>query len=230
MKYTRIICTIFIILCLGFIGYFIIYPEVKVSRKIYIPDIVGLSVEDGQSRLEDLHAKYEIVYEDGNEDKKIVRTMPCADTIISEYQTVYVYVSKKKPSEVENLKGRNYDDVLSILDEYKQAGANVNILYKKDNSLEKNTIIAQYPTRGIISEKLEITLTISYIDLRISMPYFVGKNVNEALTFCATNGFKIKTIFVSSEYPKYTILFQENQHMEQLYINSGQYLTFYVAK
>lgn len=226
-KLIMIIFTLSTMLLIFFLG---IYPFIKHENVIAIPQICNLTEIEGKEILDSKKIKYEIIYVDGIGDK-IKKTVPEANSLIKQSQTITVYVEQKKSEKVKNMVNMTKDDAKIILDDYlNRYNIQYEIVTREVSEGINDVVLEQSIYDTSLDEISKIIITISKCEYYITMPNFVGENYKKAFEFCKENGFLFEGIYVNSILDTDTIIYQETDDGSNLRKNSNNKLLFYIAK
>lgn len=226
-KLIMIIFALSTMLLIFFLG---IYPFIKEENVISIPQICNLKETEGKEILDSKKIKYEIIYVDGV-DNKIQRTVPEANSLIKQSQTITVYVEQKKSEKIKNMVNMTIDDAKIILDDYlKRYSIQYEIITKSVPDGINDIVLEQNIYDTNLDEISKIVITISKCEYYITMPNFIGENYKKAFEFCKENGFLFEGIYVNSILDTDTIIYQETDEGSNLRKNSNNKLLFYIAK
>ena len=174
--------------------------------------------------------KYEIIYVDGIGDK-IKKTVPEANSLIKQSQTITVYVEQKKSEKVKNMVNMTKDDAKIILEDYlNRYNIQYEIVTREVSDGINDVVLEQSIYDTNLDEISKIIITISKCEYYITMPNFVGENYKKAFEFCKENGFLFEGIYVNSILDTDTIIYQETDDGSNLRKNSNNKLLFYIAK
>lgn len=226
-KLIMIIFALSTMLLIFFLG---IYPFIKEENVIAIPQICNLKETEGKEILDSKKIKYEIIYIDGIDDK-IKKTVPEANSLIKQSQTITVYVEQKKSEKIKNMVNMTIDDAKIILDDYlNRYNIQYEIITKEVSDGINDVVLEQSIYDTNLDEISKIIITISKCEYYIIMPNFVGENYKKAYKFCKENGLLFEGIYVNSILDTDTIIYQETDEGSNLRKNSNNKLLFYIAK
>lgn len=148
------------------LGIFVVtlLPGLTAPNDVEVPDVSKMELEDAISEL--VSAGFEVgdtidISSDEVEEGLVVKTDPKAGTTAKEGATVDVYQSiGKEKLELEDYTGRQYDDVVRLLE--KQNFKDITKIEVYDSS-EPGTIVKQTPEEGeeVIPDDTEIEFTVS---------------------------------------------------------------------
>lgn len=130
-----------------------------------IPDVYGMSLENGRNQLEDLGLKVKVenVFSDTVDENDIVKTSPKKGEKVKLGSTVTIYVSKGKETktvEMPDLVGKDLDDAEYVLKKAKLEVGSVDEKYS--DTYKKGQVIWQSEDAGDeVKEKTKIDLVVS---------------------------------------------------------------------
>ena len=154
MIFRKLIMPIISLLVFGFVIYYFLYPTFKKEDLIVVPSVSGHSLTDAKEDLNEIGAKYKIIYEESELDEDIViKIVPQEGSVINSGQTIVIYVSKQEEEKIDNYVGQLVDDVKDNLKDYE---IDFKIEKIKDNTKENGTILSQIPLSGNLKDVKEI--------------------------------------------------------------------------
>lgn len=231
MKLKKILVPLVFIISVLWLFYFVIYPVIRDEKTIMVPNIIGLTEDEGIKIFKEKNIKYEIIYEESNVDDIVLRTNPSYNTLIKESFVVEIYVAQVKSEKILNMVGMAYEDALSYINYYQERfGIRINIKYEKNNLYDDNIVLYQSAKDDALDTIDEVTILISYSELWFKMPNFVGQTIDRLLIFQSEYGVFVKTIFVNSIFERNMIIYQDVLSGTKVYVDSNDEMTFYVAK
>ncbi len=182
---------IFLLIVIGLIVAFVVYPKLTEVPDVKIPDVSGLSIAEAEAKLKEkgLEVALEVEYVSSEdiEKGKVVKTSPSIGRIVKEGQTIILYESSgSEVYKIENYVGKNYIEVKTILEN--NYGLNV-VIEKMEPEDDK-----EYGEQEIIKQDLEVGTEVSkgtnitlYIpDIVLQYPDFTDGTwtVDDITKFC----------------------------------------------
>lgn len=227
MKLYKVLIPIIMVVFVGWVFYFFIYPTLKTEKVVVIPETTGLSLDEAIARLNEHNVKYKIVYQEGNDDL-VIGSSPKAGTIVKESFYVDLVVSQKEELLVVDLCGLSLEEASQFIKEYENRGINIVINYEESLNYMNNLIIKQSET-GKVADIDTLYLTVSKLNSLVKIPNFYLTHFKDVYAFTKENGISIKPIFIDSILPFGIVLSQDIKEGREIYKNSLTILTIYVA-
>lgn len=170
----------------------------KAVKEVSIPNVIGMTKEEGQSALEAANLKFKIAGEENSDKPKgtIIICSPEVGAKVKEGFTVSVYLSKgKEEISVPLVIGRYENTAKSILE---SSGFKVEIKYEHNNEEKRGIVINQDPKADDKTEKeATVTITVSLGEEKIGAKSVIGKKLKEAQEILGKE-FSIKTNEITS--------------------------------
>ena len=209
--------------------------QTTTTRSITIPDLTNLSQDQALAQLQSTGLKTNVVEEASPTVPKgfVVRTSPAFNTRVPSGTTVDVIVSSgKEITEVPDVKGKNTEEALTILEE---AGLKLATTVKEENSKDvaKDLIMEQSPAAGSqVSKGTEITITVSIGEETVRVPALQGTRWENAEANLKALGFTVIQQMVDSNQPEGTVVATSGEGTEQpvgseltVQVSNGQSVT-----
>lgn len=180
------------ILLLAAIAFFVLLMTLFISKilippsELSVPNLVGMTAEDAESKLSRLELNLNVVdevYNEKYEEGQIISQNPKKGVLVKKKETISVTVSKgSKDSIVPDLYGKSLDEATSLLKSKHLTVGNVKKTYSK--SVKENKVISQSISKGEHVERG------TAVDLEISLgeapyvivPNLIGNDINAAKT------------------------------------------------
>ncbi len=239
---TAIIVFLVIVLLAGVGALFVaLYPTLKGSDNVKIPDVSGLSVVEAEKVLQGegfvVEDETEKVVSDKYEKGIVVETNPKIGRTRAKGTKIKIVesVGKNETYTIENYVGKNYIEVQTKLESLYKMKVSVE---KKDveitDNMDLDNIIEQSIEPGkevIVSEDNPTAITLYIPNAYDKYPDFVGEgwSIDAVQEFAEKNGVQLYINYVeSSEYPAGTIIKQSREKGSKIY--SGASLNITVTK
>ena len=187
-----------------------------VPKVVKMPDVVGENREKAQKDLDDLLMNLKVVISEENSDTveagNVIRTEPAKGAVLSEGQTVIMWISLGKKIEsamMPNLLNQPKETAIELL-----RGQNLNLQFSSDEIFDSNValgcVVRTEPAGGeSLTTGQEVKLYISKGPETRTMPNLVGENINTAYNILTTAGFKQPFVnYVDSDMPKDVVVSQ----------------------
>jgi eukaryotic-like serine/threonine-protein kinase len=163
-KWPVILISTFLVLAILGLLAITFLPGLLSAKDVKIPDVSGMELDEAISKLKlsGLEVDKKIEIEDENVEKgKVVKTNPESGTTVKENSKINLYISTgKEKFELSDYVGRQYEDVIRLLDNYNFK--DIKKIEKHDDS-ESGTIISQNPSGGekVVPEETELEFEVS---------------------------------------------------------------------
>lgn len=228
--FKRIIMILYFLSSFLIIFFFGIYPFIKNDKIISVPDVVSLTENEARKVLDEKKIKYEIVYVEGNINQ-IQKTVPEANSLIKQAQTITIYVERKGDEIIKDLIDMSFSDAKQVLDNYKKKyNIEYEVLYRTVDDGIDDVVLEQSVYEKRLEDIKKIIITVSKCEYYSIMPNFVGLSYKEAFKYCKENGLIFEGIYINSILDEGTIIYQEIESGEKMRKNSKKKLLFYIAK
>ncbi|MBL4952635.1 Stk1 family PASTA domain-containing Ser/Thr kinase [Neobacillus sp. OS1-32] len=147
-KWPLVLVSIFLFLCVIGLLSALFLPGILSAKEVKVPNVSGMELDDAVSKLKQsglgIDKKIKITSEEV-EEGLVIKTDPEAGETVKEKAKVTLYISSgKKKLELSNYVGRNYDDVVRLLDDKFK---DIKKIEKHDDSAP-GTILSQNPPEG----------------------------------------------------------------------------------
>ncbi len=190
--------------------------------EIKVPDFKGMTLEEAIEEAEALGLNIEKgqeAYSPDQEKGLITSQSPSADTKVSEGKVIYVNISLgKKDGVVPDLADMDYKEAKKRLEEY---GFKLGLRKEVTSTKPKNTVVSQSIPAGSTAEK-GATIDVEVSDGKgkemKSVPFLIGKSVDEAKKEIQDAGFKVGNILYeeSNDFPKNSVVGQQYEGGSEL--------------
>lgn len=185
-----LISTFLVLAILGLLG-FTFLPGLLSAKDVKIPDVSGLELDEAISKLKisgiEVDKKIEIT-DENIEKGKVVKTDPESGTTVKENSKINLYISTgKEKFELSNYVGRQYEDVIRLLDNYNFK--DIRKIDKNDDS-EPGTILSQDPPSGekVVPEDTVLEFEISKGPEKIVLKDLTQYNLKGAQDYASLVG------------------------------------------
>ena len=181
-----------------------VFPKWFFPKEIEIPDVSGLEVEEAIEILEDLGFKIgETTRIPDNEipENHVIRTDPRAGRKVVEESEINLYVSTgKETMEMPDYIGRNYEEVLAIIQAQGIKFKDIKSETVYDDEAEKGIIISHLPEPGdeFVPEETVLIFKVSQGRETFILDDLTNYSENALKTYAETKGIKI--VVESEEY------------------------------
>ncbi|MEH7353064.1 Stk1 family PASTA domain-containing Ser/Thr kinase [Neobacillus drentensis] len=193
-KWPIILISTFLVLAILGLLTFIFLPGMMSAKDVKIPDISGMNVDDAISelKLKGLAAgnKIEIIDEKVKKGR-IIKTNPEIGTTVKENSKITLYISSgKEKYELSDYVGRQYEDVLRLLDN--QNFKDIKKIEKTDDS-DPGTIINQNPSGGkkVVPEETVLEFEVSKGPEKIVLKDLTQYNLQGAQDYASLVGLNL---------------------------------------
>ncbi|KAA0547983.1 Stk1 family PASTA domain-containing Ser/Thr kinase [Bacillus sp. BGMRC 2118] len=206
------VVTSLILLMIGIVAAFTVFPSLFLPSDVTVPDVSGKSYEAAYSELDKLGFEIDEpkeVFDDEIEEGKVVKTNPKSGVIAKEGSSITIYTSKgKEKTEIEDYIGQNYEDISDSLgDKFKE------VIIKSQSSSEvpAGEIIDQFPKTGEhVLEDTDLTLFVSTGPPTFELSNLVGYTIREVENYVAQWGLVLeKPKYINSEEAQKDIIIQQ---------------------
>lgn len=199
-----------ILVALGFLFAFLIYPMVKKVPDVIIPDVSDMTIVNAEKKLKEygLEVSKDIIEKSDEEIEKenVIRTEPRATSTVKKGSLVTLIVSTGPEGiKLEDYTGKNYLEVKGALE---SKGLHVIIEKKTVEDSEKykdkeNLVMEQMPKKNETLMKGD-TITLYIPDIVVTFPDFVNGNytIQEVQAFCDQNGIILNITYKETDLEK----------------------------
>ncbi len=167
-------------------------PSEETVKKVSMPKVVGLPVDEARMKLKELRLEPTLQYEESDTvEKDIVMAADIGvGASVEEGTVVTLTVSAgTKGIAVPGVQGLSYEEAYRRLTEQ---GFLVNRAENYSSSIEKGAVIAQTPTGGDkVPEGSVITLTVSLGRENVKVPNLVGMPGSDGMALITSQGLKV---------------------------------------
>jgi len=186
--------------------YLYVIPQLISEKKIEVPNLCNLPVEQAKALLKLSKLSYVISKEEEHEtlpEGSVISQEPLAGSIVSPNSTVKIVVSKGiKKIPLPNLIGKDVDTAKAVL--VSQGIANISIDRVYSKSVEKDKVVEMLPPPGtLVIKTAEVKLVISNGQqqlptppetAKITVPNVIGKPLSNASAIIVNKGLQIGEI------------------------------------
>lgn len=168
-----------------------------VGEFIEVPDIVGHTLEEAESLLDDCNLKYQLLPQESEEEpNKVIEQEPAAGEKVEEYSIIKIYYSQEAGNvTVPSVKNMSDTEAMTALEDAGLTVASTKKVY--DDSVKKGLVCGTDPVEGTSVEKgTSVVILISKgpeSDMA-TMPNIVGKKQEVALEKLADAGLEEGTV------------------------------------
>jgi len=223
----------FIILAIFLLWIYFIFisPKIFHRRVLVVPDVIHLSVEEAEERLNQEHISYRITYIESAKEEAL-KTIPYAGTKIKSDYVVELYVGMRMPKAYHSYLGQNYENVREEIEKMcLEHHLKLKIEYESSNQMSGMIIKESLIDGSILNEQTELKLVLSYNEETFLMPNLIGMNIEEALNLLSAYQFKVHINYYAAPIEEDLVLFQstapqtmvrkQNQSVLELYVSKG---------
>lgn len=195
-KWPIILISTFVILALLGILTVTVLPSMLAPKDIKIPDVSGKSFDDAVAALATKGFKIgstHSITDEKIEKGKVIRTDPEAGITAKEGSKIDIYSSAgKEKTELSDYKGRQFDDVLSLLDTKNFKDIKKTEIYSDS---DPGTIIDQNPPAGkkVVPENTVIEFKVSKGLQKITLKDLTEYNLKGVQDYASLSGLSIDT-------------------------------------
>ena len=227
-----ILFTISIILGLLLTGFFFVGPLINRIGNVYLPDVVGLSVDEAVFRLNSLDL--EVVVEEVVDDAagKVIRMRPTGNQEIKEKSEVILYVGVEINT-MPNIENKYYQDIISEVDLIKAKYQNeVIVIDEVDNDLPIGYVKKQIPEYGaIINEDTTIIIYRVIHDNIVIIPNMIGWSIDDVRNFQNKNDLFFEYVFdYYFDFTENQVIAQSAKPGQEIIKNGKNYITITISK
>ncbi|HET9769628.1 MAG TPA: Stk1 family PASTA domain-containing Ser/Thr kinase [Acidimicrobiia bacterium] len=170
--------------------------------EVRVPDVVGETLDDAQSRLRDAGFDYRVVSEtsDSVDAGKVTRTDPAGGTSAAKGSEIKLYVSTgKEQVEIPDVSGQDPVEAANALGARDLVAKRVN---QPSDTVEKDTVIGTDPPAGRqVAKGSEVQLIVSSGQEEVRVPNVVGLSRADATAELQNAGFQVVVREVTSLDP-----------------------------
>lgn len=195
-KWPIILVSTFLILALVGILTVTVLPSMLGPKDVKIPDVSGKNLDDAIAQLASKGFKIgetNSITDEKIEKGKVIRTNPEAGTTAKEGSKIDIYSSAgKEKTELSDYKGRQYEDVLSLLETKNFKDIKKTEVY---NDSESGTIIDQNPPAGkkVVPENTVLEFKVSKGPQKITLKDLTEYNLKGVQDYASMTGLSIDT-------------------------------------
>jgi len=223
-KKRNIIIAIVIAICLIPIGYLVTTMLAEANSLVNVPDLVNLSYDEAELKLEALGLEIEEgeeTYSSDVEEGKIANHDPKSGEEVKKGMIITVEISKgKKEGAIPNIVDMNYENISDYLDEY---GFVLGVVKSETSTEPEGTILSQSPKSGELKEKgerIDIVISDGEGEKEGIVPLVTGMEAEKAKQLIEDAGFEVGIVtFDDSEiYAEGYVMWQEyaaNTNLQQ---------------
>lgn len=190
-KWPIILISTFLVLSLLGLFTFLVLPGLISPKDVTIPDVSGLELEEAIVKIESAGLQVDEKIESTHEEIEegiVIKTNPEEGSTVKEDTAINIYISiGKEKFELPDYTGRNYEDVMRILDNQDFKDIKINEVF--DDS-DKGTILSQKPESGeeIVPEDTILEFEVSKGPEKIILRDLTQSNVKGAQDYVDSVG------------------------------------------
>lgn len=224
--------TISIVLGLLLTGFFFVGPLINRIGNVYLPDVVGLSVDEAIFRLNSLDL--EVVVEEVVDETAgtVIRMRPTGNQEVKEKSEVILYVGVEINT-MPNIENKYYQDIIAEVDLVKAKYQNeVIVIDEVDNDLPNGYVKKQIPEAGaIIFEETTIIIYRVIHDNTVVIPNMIGWSIDDVKRFQNNNDLFFEYVFdYSFDFTENQVIAQSAKPGQEIIKNGKNYITITISK
>ena len=224
--------TISIVLGLLLTGFFFVGPLINRIGNVYLPDVVGLSVDEAIFRLNSLDL--EVVVEEVVDETAgtVIKMRPTGNQEVKEKSEVILYVGVEINT-MPNIENKYYQDIIAEVDLVKAKYQNeVIVIDEVDNDLPIGYVKKQIPEAGaIIFEERTIIIYRVIHDNTVVIPNMIGWSIDDVKRFQNNNDLFFEYVFdYSFDFTENQVIAQSAKPGQEIIKNGKNYITITISK
>jgi eukaryotic-like serine/threonine-protein kinase len=190
-----LISTIVLLTLLG-IFTLTVLPDLLSAKEITVPEVQGMEADEAKTKLESAGLKISKemeITDDVIEEGKIIKTNPEEGSTVKENSSVTLYISSgKEKYELSDYLGRDYEDVVRLLDNYNFK--DIKVTEVNDDS-DPGTILSQDPESGekVVPEETILEFEVSKGPEKITLKDLTQYNTRGAQDYLSSVGLTLDT-------------------------------------
>ncbi|WP_442599455.1 Stk1 family PASTA domain-containing Ser/Thr kinase [Neobacillus sp. D3-1R] len=171
-----------------------VLPSLLGPDEVEVPDVSNQDFREAKMELEEAGFKIGeeiMINNDEVQDGHVIKTNPKAGKTVKEGYTIDIYISKGKETfELSDYVGRQYDEVVQLLDNQNFKDIDKNEVY---DSSEPGTILEQSPSAGdqVVPDETNLEFTVSKGPELITLKDLSGLNVKGVEDYAQSFGLNI---------------------------------------
>lgn len=192
-------------------GAVVIFADSLFGKRVYTPNIVGMTVEEGTKKCQEAGLTLEVESEVNSADVevgKIVSQSPSASSESRSGKAVKVTVSKgPKMVIIPDIKGKTEKEATAELEKQK---LKVEIKREKNNEIASGIVYQIEPGEGVsIAEGKTVTIWVSQGRDVVNVPGIVSMSEGEAANAITSHGLVVGTVtYQESDFPSGVVISQ----------------------
>jgi beta-lactam-binding protein with PASTA domain len=230
MKTLRLWLVIFIIV-IAWIYFLFISPRLFNNKVLIVPNIINMTEIEGLEHLKESGIKYNVLYLEDN-NNNVIKTIPYPNTKIKAHYPIDVYVGKVMPISYQTFLGQVFEDVKEEIEIMcNNNGIKLRVVYELNNDVVDGIIIKEsLQNKQVLDGIEELVITVSNNNTKLSMPNFVGKHINEVLSFVENNNLQVIFIYLEVLMIEDIVIYQSISENTVIDKNSNYKIEIYVSK
>ena len=190
-KWPIVLISTFLVLVILAILTFTFLPSLLAPKDVKVPDLSGMTLDDGISKLKlkGLAAGNQVEITDENvKEGNVIKTVPESGSTVKENSKITIYVSTgKEKYELSDYVGRQYENVIRLLEE--QGFKDIQKIEQTDDS-EPGTILSQNPSGGekVVPEETVLEFEVSKGPEKIVLKDLTQYNLKMAQDYASLVG------------------------------------------
>lgn len=153
------------------------------AELVYVPNIIGDTLENAKEALEKVNLKYDIEYapSEGERENTVISVTPTANTQVEEGSKVVITVCMNGEGvEVPTVMGRSEAEATALLE---KEGFVVEKIEEYHNDIVKGNVISQTPSAGDYASRgatITVVISLGQMNTDVSMPNLINMTEQEA--------------------------------------------------
>lgn len=230
MKLIFRIWIIIFVIFLVWLYFLFLSPRIFNSKTIVVPDVVNLSQEEAEHRLNDAKIKYQITYIE-NDKEEALKTIPYAGTNIKANYVIDLFVGMKFPKTYHSYLGQNYEIYQNEINQM-CLDYNIDLIIEYVTSYQMSGMILEESLKegSILNEQKTLKLVIALNEETFLMPNLVGMHIEDALELLKDYKISIHVNYYASIIEEDIVLYQSTAPETMIQKQNRSILELYVSK
>lgn len=230
MKLIFRIWIIIFVIFLVWLYFLFLSPRIFNSKTIVVPDVVNLSLEEAEHKLNDAKIKYQITYIE-NDKEQALKTIPYAGTNIKANYVIDLYVGMKFPKTYHSYLGQNYETYQHEINQM-CLDYNIDLIIEYVPSYQMSGLILEESLKegSILNEQKTLKLVIALNEETFLMPNLVGMHIEDALELLKDYKISIHVNYYASIIEEDIVLYQSTAPDTMIQKQNRSILELYVSK
>ncbi|MDE5868253.1 MAG: PASTA domain-containing protein, partial [Anaeroplasmataceae bacterium] len=205
-------------------------PRIFNSKTIVVPDVINLSQEEAEHKLQDAQIKYQITYIE-NDKEQALKTIPYAGTNIKANYVIDLYVGMKFPKTYHSYLGQNYEIYQNEINQM-CLDYNIELIVEYVPSYQMSGLILEESLKegSILNEQKTLKLVIALNEETFLMPNLVGMHIEDALELLKDYKISIHVNYYASIIEEDIVLYQSTAPQTMIQKQNRSILELYVSK